>query len=688
MFVGYIDPGTGMTVITSGSFIIAGIIGFLGVLMIYLKRFWNFIKNNRGPVIIIVVVLIAVVVCSAVLYMNMNSHTAKMNGRIIIIGYDGMSPDIIEPMMAEGKLPAFARLKEEGSYSRLKTTNPSQTPVAWAAFATGQNPGKTGVFDFIMRDPKDYSLHLSLTDLSSGKPNRPIKTKCFWEYTSEMKIPTVVIDCPDTFPPDKVNGRLLSGMGVPDILGTEGTFSFYTSEKLSGDKATGGNVYHVNRSHLMVMNLQGPRVAPLFGKPDHVKVPFKATLDEEKSSVTIEFQNNKFDLKKGEWSGFKDVSFDVGPFKKAKGIVRFHLIETGPEFKLYASPINFDPRAPFFPISYPEDYSRELADEIGLFYTQGMPMDTWAVNEGVISEGPFVKQMNEVDSERKKMLDLEMKKFKSGILFCYFESSDIVQHMFWRYNDPGHPLYEKHAPKEYRDMIRTWYTKLDSILGEVMSQMKEGDTIFVLSDHGFNTFRRAVNLNSWLIENGYQYLRDPYAVEGGDLLSDVDWSKTRAYAIGFGAIYFNEEGREKLGIVKKGAEEDSLKSEIAKKLSAWVDEKTGKRVMSRVYRKEEIFSGPLYPDTPDLFVGFSIGYRASWQTALGAAPETLIEDNLKKWSGDHLFDPALVPGILFSNRKIESEHPSIYDLTPSILKLAGFSDEKIKQANFDGKPLF
>ncbi len=90
---------------------------------------------------------------------------------------------------------------------------------------------------------------------------------------------------------------------------------------------------------------------------------------------------------------------------------------------------------------------------------------------------------------------------------------------------------------------------------------------------------------------------------------------------------------------------------------------------------------------PDLFIGFNIGYRASWQTALGAAPEGLIEDNLKKWSGDHLFDPALVPGVLFMNKKTSDNSPSIYDITPTILKTLGFTSDEIKAGDFDGKPL-
>jgi predicted AlkP superfamily phosphohydrolase/phosphomutase len=686
MFVGYIDPGTGMTIVNTGSFIIAGIFGFLGIFGIYFRKLWGFFGKHKRPVIIIIIVL---VISGIILFgMLMNTAAPKFNNKIVILGFDGLSPDIIEPMMMADKLPNFARLKNEGAYRRLRTSNPPQSPVAWTSFATGQNPGKSGLYDFIERDPKNYSLSLSISNLSSGAPKRPIKTKCFWQYSSDRDLPTIIIGCPSTFPPDKVNGKMLSGMGVPDILGTEGTFSFYSSEKSPGEIYSGGNVYHVSRTHLMVANLLGPRVAPLFGKPDNIKVPFKVTLNEKNNSVEIEFQKNKFELKKGEWSKWQDISFAAGPLKTIRGIVKFYLIETSPELKLYASPINIDPRDPMFDISYPKSYSKELAEKIGLYYTQGMPMDTWAVNEKVLSEEPILQEINQVFKERKETLDLELAQMKNGVLFCYFEPSDIIQHMFWRYRDPRHPLHEKDAPEKYRHMIETWYQNMDRVLGEVMDKLGPDDTLIVLSDHGFDSFRRAVHINSWLKENGYLALKNPYADTGAELLADVDWSKTKAYAIGFGAIYLNLEGREKNGIVKKGEEAEKLKTEIADKLSKWIDKKHGDKVVSKVYRKEDIFRWPFVENMPDLYVGFNKGYRASWQTALGAAPEGLIEDNLKKWSGDHLFDPALIPGVLFMNKKTSDNNPSIYDITPTILKTIGFSNDEIKSGDFDGKPLF
>ena len=683
----YIDPGTGFTIASAGGFIIAFLAGFLGLFVIFFKRILSFIKKYRK----LCLVLLLIAVTSALLIKGVimtSSKESQFNKKVIILGLDGLSPGILEPMMAEGALPHFARLKEKGSYSALSTTNPSQSPVAWSGFATGKNPGKNGVFDFIIRDPKNYGLELSLSNIEKGKAKRVIKSKCFWEYTSDKKIPTVIITCPITFPPDKIHGRMLSGMGVPDVLGTEGTFTFYTSEFVRKDKEIGGKVFQVNKSAMMVLNLIGPRVATAGRRADHVKVPVKVTMRKDKNSVNIEYQNNSFTLNKGQWSDFKDVTFKLGLFKKMKGILKFYLVETQPEFKLYISPINYDPRDPYFPVAYPPGYGRELVKNIGLYYTLGMPMDTWAVNEKRLTEKPFLEQANAVLDEKNKMLDFEMSRLKSGVLFCYFESPDIIQHMFWRYTDPKHPLYEENAPAEYKNTIRSWYKKLDDTLGRVMQQLGENDDLIVLSDHGFDTFRRAAHVNSWLRQNGYLELTNPHAESGAELLADIDWDKTRAYGIGFGAIYINQSGREGRGIVSPGRETEALKKEISGKLLQWHDEKYEKAVISKVYSREEIFRGDYADITPDLYIGFNIGYRASWQTALGGAPKDLIEDNLKKWSGSHLFDPAIIPGILLSNRKILKGNPSIYDITPTVLKVVGYGEEELKEFDLDGTPLF
>ncbi len=685
MFLGYIDPGTGFTVSSIGAWLIAFLLGFMGIFLLFLKKIFRLLKRYK-KIVIIGLLLTIIALGLTIIGAAMSKGNFKFDKKIIILGFDGLSPEIIEPMMKEGKLPNFSRLKEQGSYRHLTTTNPSQSPVAWTGFATGQNPGKNGVFDFIVRDPKTYSLDLSLSNIEKDKPKRVIKTKCFWQYACEKKIPTIIIACPVTFPPDKIYGRMLSGIGVPDILGTEGTFTFYTTEP--SVKEIGGKVFQVKRSPIMIMNFIGPRFATAGGKINNTKVPFKVTLRRDRDGILVEYQNNKFELKKGRWSGWKEVTFKLGLLKKIKGIFKFYLIETEPEFKLYVSPINFDPRSPFFQISYPKSYSKELADNIGLYYTQGMPMDTWAVNEKRLTEEAFLEQINEVLREKKAMLNFELNRFKKGLLFCYFESSDIIQHMFWRYNDSQHPLYEENAREEYKEMIKSWYKKMDDILGSVMKRIDKEDIIIVLSDHGFDTFRRAAHINSWLRKNGYLELKNPSVDSGVELLADIDWSKTKAYSIGFGAIYINQQGRERDGIVKPGRETELLKGEIARKLKEWRDEKYNKPIINDVYSREEIFWGDYADSTPDLYIGFNIGYRASWQTAVGAVPKDLIEDNLKKWSGEHLFDPNLIPGILFSNKEIKKENPSIYDITPTILKIIGYNEEKLKECNLDGKSLF
>lgn len=683
----YIDPGTGFTLFSSGAWLIAILLASLGVVLIFFKKILNFMRR-RWQAFAIALLALAVLSSIIVGIMTMGTRKSKFDKKIIILGFDGLSPEIIEPMMDAGALPNFSLLREKGSYSHLSTTNPAQSPVAWAGFSTGQNGGKNGVFDFIVRDPKTYELTLSLSNIRKGRPRRVLKSKAFWQYASDKGVEAVIIAAPLTFPPDKIHGRMLSGMGVPDILGTEGTFTFYSSEPSDQSDDVGGKTFHVRKSPMMILNLIGPKVVSSGGNARNVDVPFKVSLLEDRGAAIIEYQGNKFEIVVGRWSGWKEVNFDVGFLRKARGILKFYLAEASPDFKLYISPINFDPRRPFYPISHPKGYSRELAEDIGLYYTQGMPMDTWAVNRGRLNENTFLEQVTEVLREKRAMLEVELNRLERGILFCYFESPDIIQHMFWRYIDPKHPLYDANAPQRYKEIIRTWYRYMDDILGVVAKKIGEEDTLIALSDHGFNTFRRAAHVNGWLRANGYLELDDPKAKSSPGLLKGIDWSKTKAYAIGFGAVYINQRGREGEGIVSPGAETEMLREELSKKLKAWFDEKYGQPVVKDVYPREEIFWGEHADLTPDLYIGFNIGSRASWQTALGGVSEAVIEDNLKSWSGSHLFDPKLIPGVIFSSRKIEKENPSIYDISPTILKIIGCDDAQLKEGSLDGEPLF
>ncbi|MHB0939400.1 MAG: alkaline phosphatase family protein [Armatimonadota bacterium] len=689
----YIDPGSGY-VIASGflAYILAACAAFFGIILLRLKKIIAFCKA-RPKAAVVLGIAVPVAVLGFIAYRLTQGNTmppSDFKGRIVILGIDGMSPVVLEPLMREGKLPHFAALAKEGAYHRLQTTNPSQSPVAWAGFATGQNPGKHGLYDFIRRDPKligdeeKPALSLSTSNFDGGKMTPVITAERFWNYATGSGVPSVILNCPVTFPPDKINGRMLSGMGVPDILGTEGTFTYYTSEAVAGADE-GGKVVQVAVSEQIDEFLYGPmRTTP--SGPENTRVPMHISVDVKAHTATIEIKGgDRFTLKQGEWTDdWHAVTFSLGLFKKIKGIVQFYLVQADDQaFKLYASPINYDPRDPFFAISSPEGYAKELVDEIGcLYHTQGMASDTWSLNEERLTEEQFLRRVTTITENRRKMMDLELKRSKRGIVYSYYDCLDVIQHMFWRYRDPKNPLYEPKS--KYAGTINEWYVKMDELLGHVMGQLEKDDVLIVLSDHGFASFRRAANVNTWLRKNGYLALKEGKS-EGGELLADIDWSKTRAYALGFGSLYLNLQGREAHGIVQPG-EAEALKKELVEKLSAWKDT-GGEKVMSRVYTREEIFWGDRKEESPDLCLGFADGYRASWQTALGAVPATLVEDNAKKWSGDHLIDPALVPGILFSNQEITRENPSMYDLTPTILSILGYKPDDLEKLKLDGKPL-
>ena len=694
MHLAYIDPGSGY-ILTSGiGYLVAIAVTAFGVILLRVKQLVAFCLRHRRLTVLVLGLAAAGALTCFGFYHGRGGHMYDvqhpLHGRVIILGMDGMTPDIVEPLMRAGKLPHFAQLQQQGSYRHLATTNPPQSPVAWTGFATGQNPGQHGLFDFIARDPKTYMPALATSKMEGATFKPVVKCKRFWDYATELGVESVIIDCPITFPPDNIRGRMLSGMGVPDILGTEGTFTFYTSEPTSNTD-TGGRVAQVPYASRLTVELYGPRRPVSGGQIDNAKTPMLVLNEPEHNRVQLEIQDGKrFTLPQGQWSEWQHVTFSLGLFKKIKGIVQFYLVETKPELKLYASPINFDPREPYFLISSPPGYAKELAERVGLYYTQGMPCDTWSLNENRLSDGAFLARVASITDTKEQMLDLELKRMHQGIVFAYFEATDVVQHMFWRnlhyYADPASPIYAKHdAPP---DAIMAAYIRMDTLLGKVMGQMAPHDVLLVLSDHGFGSFQRSVHLNTWLRHHGYLTLKDPHAESGGDLLKDIDWTKTRAYALGFGAVYLNQQGREAHGIVKPGEETEALKKELIAKLAAWTDDRDGAPVVSKVYPKEEIFWGAHADEAPDLFVGFHKGYRASWQTATGAVPAQLIEDNKKKWSGDHLFDPVLVPGILFSNQHVQKDHPSIYDLTPTILHAIGGSDALLQQCRFDGEPLW
>ncbi|HXE73793.1 MAG TPA: alkaline phosphatase family protein, partial [Candidatus Nitrosotenuis sp.] len=558
LFPSYIDPGTGFVVVGFGTWLLGMLAGLFGGLALFFRRLVRFGKGN-WPWLLLALVLLAGAALGR--YFLLKEGQIVYPHRLVILGFDALSPQIVDEMMAAGQLPNLERLAAQGSYRRLATTNPAQSPVAWSGFATGQNPGKHGIYDFILRDPASYGLSLSLSRIEKGQA-RPVRAgRSFWAYAHQAGIPTVVLGCPVTFPPEKEVGRMLAGMGVPDLLGTEGTFTFYTSDSRRQARMTGGKSFAVRRAQTMVLKLIGPRTPG-----GQLEVPFKVTLKGQ--TAVAEWQGQRVELTPGRWSDWQSVSFSAGFLQTLRGIFRFYLVSTQPEFELYISPLNLDPRKPVFALSQPPGYAREIAEKLGLYSTMGMPMDSWGLNEGVLTEQAFLEQADSVLEERVRLLDYELARTPRGVLFCYFENADMVQHMFWRYRDPGHPLHVADPPDRERQAIARVYAQLDGVLGRVLQKLGPDDTVLVLSDHGFGDFRRAAHLNSWLREHGYLAVQGG-GREGAELLRSVDWSRTRAYALGFGSVYLNLKGREGQGIVSPGAEAEALKAEIAAGLEAW-----------------------------------------------------------------------------------------------------------------------
>jgi predicted AlkP superfamily phosphohydrolase/phosphomutase len=613
--------------------------------------------------------------------------------KLIFVGLDGLDPKLTERFMAEGKLPNLTRLRESGGYSRLRTTFPSLSPVAWSTFATGVNPAKHNIFDFLNRNLKSYVPELSSARV--GQPRRilrlgrfriplsrpPVelrrKSQPFWKLLGDHNIGSTILRVPITFPPEKFNGRILSAMCTPDLKGTQGSFSWF-STNLEVGAYEGGSRYPLKRTRNVVEgSLEGPAnsVVP---NASSIQIPFKIEITGP-DSVILRVQKTTCPLRRGEYSPWVRLAFKAAPGVTVPGIARFMITGIEPELSMYVTPIQIDPEQPVLPISHPSYYAVYLAKLLGTYSTLGMAEDTWALNEGVIDEDAFLQQSYDTLQERERMFESALEKTRRGTVACVFDTSDRVQHMFYRFLE-GRGTAELN--RKYLKTIEDLYRRMDALVGRVMKHVDEQTVLFVLSDHGFCSFRRGINLNRWLLESGYLALKNS-ASESGPYFQDVDWSRTRAYTFGLGGLYLNLNGREAEGIVER-AEAETLKQELIAKLTGLPDPVTGEAGIRSVYASNALYTGPYLDEAPDLIIGYSEGYRTSWGAAVGKVSPMVFEDNCKAWSGDHCVDPELVPGVLFSNRALAANDPGIEDLAPTALRLFGVEPP----AWMEGKPVF
>jgi len=647
--------------------------------------------------------------------------TAETGKRVIVLGIDGMDARLLKQLVAEGTMPHFQRLIQEGDFRPLGTSIPPESPVAWSNFITGMNPGMHGIYDFIHRNPEKWlDLYLSTSRtvdppesksfalgdyviwLAGGKVELLRDQWPFWDYLAERGIPVTVYKIPAEFPPEAGKARVFAGMGTPDILGTYGTFSYYTDNPPANAKeVSGGDVYPTfPKNGVAEMVLHGPKNTfrldpekPYLrsgrGKQRNyakAELKFRVFLDAENAAAKIEIADAELVLNQGEWSGWVPIEFELVPrLLHLPAMVRFYLKEVRPDFKLYVSPINIDPVDQALPISNPPEYGRELAEAVGRFYTQGISEDNKARSHNILNDDEYWQQSQDVLAESLKLYRYHLDHINRGLLFFYFSALDLGQHMFWRLHDPTSPAWDAEASARLGDPIRQLYFQMDEVLATALQRVDPNTTLIVMSDHGFAPFNRAFQLNSWLLENGYLYLRDRSKRQETEYFDHVDWGRTRAYGLGINGLYLNLYGREWSGIVMPGEEREALLQELKEKLEAVVDPATGEHPIKVVYRADQVYHGPhVEKVAPDLIVGYAYGWRASWETTLGEFPEGLFSDNKEAWSGDHCVAAEEVPGVLVTNRKIAAEAPTLMDLGPTILKEFGIEPPK----QMEGKPVF
>jgi predicted AlkP superfamily phosphohydrolase/phosphomutase len=656
--------------------------------------------------------------------------------RVLVMGFDGMDPTLARRFMDEGKLPNLKKLSETGTFAKLETTQPSESPVAWASFATGVNPGKHNIYDFLVRDFETY-----MPDLGGVKREPPkflwgwLPTKkpkltstrggtSFWVHAGRDGIKSVVLTVPMTFPPEEIaNGEMLSGLPLPDIRGTLGTFYYWATDLSSfeeGNAEFGGYLKRLLFDGGVAQTfLRGPESPVLKQEEAELKaglkdgklsgeerqrldelqqggkdlnVPVTVRWTEGSGQAAIEVQGQKLTLKAGEWSPWVPLTFKVNFLITLRGITQFYVVQAGRELQLYASPVNMDPRNPPIPISKPDGFSAQLAKD-GPYRTLGWAESAdKALQEGRLDEAAFIYDSERAFEDRERLIFKSLERDDWDLFVAVIETTDRFSHMMWRLIDPQHPLYDAALAAKYGDAIERIYRRADDFVGRLQARLPPDAVFMVMSDHGFHSFRRSVNINTWLVQNGYMVFEGQQSEKKtladlfgrGRFWEGVDWTRTRAYAVGLGQIYFNLRGRESQGIVSSGTEYTALQDEIGAKLVELVDPDTGERVMRAVYRRDDIYKGEYIQSAPDLQTGFNDGYRVGWQDTMGGVSRAVVENNNRKWSGDHCATATEISGgVFFSNRKVGTTSPHIMDLAPTILKLL----EVPVPPDLDGKPL-
>lgn len=618
-------------------------------------------------------------------------------GRVIILGFDGVEPTIVDAMLSNGELPNLAKMRDQGGFQRLGSSNPPQSPTAWSSFSTCTSPGYHGVYDFLRRDAQRYmpGVGFGLTkqpqiadDGGLLKPAEFVnyrKGDTFWAVANGQGAKCKLLIVPFAYPAEPLTDScMLCGLDVPDIRGTQSTY-FSMSDRFSEVENVAGGVrlplqFASDKAEVKVPGLRNPVDRSL------VEVPMTVVVDRAAHKVTLNVQGVSQSLAEGTWSEWFEWAFPLSAKYAVRAISRCHVLEAGEHVRVYMSCLQIHPKEPMMPISTPTSYSGEVADRYGLYRTVGWTYDTKALQQDEITDDIFLDDVRKTMAWHERLMLDELELGKFDLLVAAWTGTDRVAHMFWRFRDPKHPLYTEDGAKKYGRAVEETYAKMDEIVGQAIAKTGPNDLLIVMSDHGFHSFRKGFNINTWLVRNGYLSIKGQTnpatAFTDNKFMQDFDWSKTKVYSLGLGSVYLNLKGREGNGIVSP-AEAPALLAEVKEKLLAVTDPDTGEKVLRAVYLQPDVYKGLSQTDAPDIELGYAEGYQSDKRSAAGAAPAELFAPNDDKWSGEHAAsDVEFTPGILFSNKKL-SNGATLLDLGPTALKHLGLQIPN----TFEGKPL-
>jgi predicted AlkP superfamily phosphohydrolase/phosphomutase len=568
-------------------------------------------------------------------------HSTRTDKSVIVLGVDGMDPNFVAAHWSE--LPNLTRLRNQGGLMKLATTTPPQSPVAWSTFITGTDPAQHGLFDFVHRDPITLAPLSSMAEvlapahtfnigpwqlpLSSARVRSFRQGRAFWQILADAGIPVTVVRMPTNYPPVEKAGVAIAGMGTPDLEGTFGTFTFYTDDvSAQPTEVSGGRIVPIAATNNRVtLPIEGP-TNTLRRDRAATELSLVADIDEQAEAARFHIGDQQFILKQGEWSPWIHVRFPlIAHVASASGMFRLYAQQLTPAIHIYRSPLNIDPADPALPVAAPANYGRDLASRVNSFYTQGIEEDTAALRQGVFDLPEYLHQSQLVSDEHTALLGDALDHFHGGFLFFYFSEVDQNSHVLWGHHDA--------------ELLKT-YQLIDKNIGTVLDR-EPNATVIVMSDHGFAAFDYAVNLNTWLEQEGFLTLKQ----NTNPTFADIDWKKTKAYAMGLNALYLNHKNP------------DANLAELAERLRNFrpaIADVTAMKSAS--------------PYAPDLIVGYAPGYRASWETALGGIPPDIIHANNDAWIADHCISAAAVPGVLIGTRTPRIADPQIKDVTVTILK--------------------